>query len=137
MDLDKIFSMFSDATESVVSPYKQKVKELKDHPAFHIGMFHKIINRENDIHLQMIVQNLEVDEETKESIKEMSTYLTFTQAYNYLTLIDLQNKTHRNYLSIHASKDFLIASEKALRYFESTEEFEKCLFIQKVITLTS
>ena len=46
-------------------------------------MFHKIINREDDIHLQMIVQTLDVDEETKESIREMSTYLTFTQAYNY------------------------------------------------------
>lgn len=137
MDLDKIFSMFSDATESVVSPYKKKVKDLKDHPAFHIGMFHKIINREDDIHLQMIVQSLDVDEETKRSIKEMSTYLTFTQAYNYLTLIDLQNETHKKYLSVHSNTEFLIAAEKALKYFESTEEFEKCSFIQRIVSLTS
>ena len=100
-------------------------------------MFHKIINRENDIHLQMVIQSLDVDEETKENISEMSTYLSFTQAYNYLTLIDLGNTTHAKYLTICENADFLEAAAKALEYFESTEEFEKCGFIKKIIDLTT
>lgn len=84
----------------------------------------------------MVIQSLDVDEETKENIGEMSTYLTFTQAYNYLTLIDLDNTTHVNYLTICENADFLEAAAKALEYFESTEEFEKCGFIKKVIDLT-
>jgi hypothetical protein len=136
MDLGKIFSMFTDASESVVSPYAKEIDSIKKHPAFHLGMFHKIINRENDIHLQMVIQSLDVDEETKKNIGEMSTYLTFTQAYNYLTLIDLDNTTHVNYLTICENADFLEAAAKALEYFESTEEFEKCGFIKKVIDLT-
>lgn len=136
MDLGKIFSMFTDASESVVSPYAKEINSIKKHPAFQLGMFHKIINRENDIHLQMVIQSLDVDEETKENIGEMSIYLTFTQAYNYLTLIDLDNTTHVNYLTICENADFLEAAAKALEYFESTEEFEKCGFIKKVMDLT-
>ena len=137
MDLGKIFSMFSDASESVVSPYTKDIDSIKKHPAFYIGMFHKIINRENDIHLQMVIQSLDVDEETKENISEMSTYLSFTQAYNYLTLIDLDNTTHAKYLTVCENADLLEAAAKALRYFESTEEFEKCGFIKKIVDLTT
>jgi hypothetical protein len=136
MDLDKIFSLFSDASESVTSIYSKDTSSMKNHPAFFLAMFYKIINRENDIRLQMVVQSLEVDEETKENIKEMGIYLTFTQAFNYLTLIDLTNPTHTKYLTVYENANFLEAAEKAIKYFESTEEFEKCSFIKKIQDLT-
>ena len=134
MNLDKIFSMFSDATEVTKTKYTENIESLHNHPSFYLGIFQKLINREDDITLQIIVQNLDVDEETKENIKEMSTYLTFTQAFSYLSALNIDTPEHLEYLLTYTNPEFEKAALKAMKYFESTEEYEKCHLINKHIT---
>lgn len=136
MNLDKIFSMFSDATEATKTNYKRNIESFHNHPAFHLGMFYKLINREDDITLQIIVQNLDVDEETRENIKEMSTFLTFTQAFSYLSALNIHTPEHLEYLLTYTNPEFEKAALKAMEYFESTEEYEKCGFIKEVLDYT-
>ena len=136
MNLDKIFSMFSDATEATKTKYTDDIESLHNHPAFYLGIFHKLINREDDITLQIIVQNLDVDEETRESIKEMSTFLTFTQAFSYLSALNIHTPEHLEYLLTYNNPEFEKAALKALDYFESTEEYEKCSFIKELLDYT-
>lgn len=136
MNLDKIFSMFSDATEATKTNYNRNIESFHNHPAFHLGMFHKLINREDDITLQIIVQSLDVDEETRENIKEMSTFLTFTQAFNYLSALNIHTPEHLEYLLTYTNPEFEKAALKAMKYFESTEEYEKCGFIKEVLDYT-
>ena len=131
MDLDKIFSMFNTSPEPIENPYINNLELLKDHPAFYLGMFHKLINREDEITLQIIVENLDVDEETRRNITRMSELLTFTQAYSYLSTIDLSE--HSDYLLTYNNPELKKALKKALQYFVKTEEYEKCSFIKKVI----
>ena len=136
MDLDKIFSMFSDATEATQTDYTGNVESFYNHPAFYLGMFHKLINREDAITLQIIVQSLDVDEETRENIKEMSTFLTFSQAFGYLSALNIHTPEHLEYLLTYTNPEFEKAALKAMKYFESTEEYEKCGFIKEVLDYT-
>jgi len=129
MNLDKIFSMFSDATEATKTDYNRNIESFQNHPAFHLGMFHKLINREDDITLQIIVQSLDVDEETR-------TFLTFTQAFNYLSALNIHTPEHLEYLLTYTNPEFEKAALKAMKYFESTEEYEKCGFIKEVLDYT-
>jgi hypothetical protein len=131
MDLDKIFSMFNTSPEPTENPYINNLELLKDHPAFYLGMFHKLINREDEITLQIIVENLDVDEETRGNITRMSEFLTFTQAYSYLSTINLSE--HSDYLLTYNNPELKKALKKALQYFIKIEEYEKCSFIKKVI----
>ena len=131
MDLDKIFPMFNTSPEPTENPYINNLELLKDHPAFYLGMFHKLINKEDKITLQIIVENLDVDEETRGNITRMSEFLTFTQAYSYLSTIDLSK--HSDYLLTYNNPELKKALKKALQYFIKTEEYEKCSFIKKVI----
>lgn len=128
--------MFSDATEATKTKYTENIESFHNHPAFYLGIFHKLINREDDITLQIIVQNLNVDEETQENIKEMSTFLTFTQAFSYLSALNIHHPEHLEYLLTYTNPEFEKAALRALDYFESTEEYEKCSFIKEVLDYT-
>lgn len=133
MNLDKVFSTFYTSPEA--RDYSTNtLQDFKDHPAFYLGMFYKLVNREDEVTLQVIVENLEVDEETKDNIIRMSRYLTFTQAYSYLSALDLDK--HSDYLLTYNNPQLKKALHKAMQYFESTEEYEKCGFIKKVADST-
>ena len=84
--------------------------------------------------LQIVMNELK---DTSKAVLEKTDLWEYCNEENLEIVIDLQNETHRSYLSIHSNTEFLIAAQKALKYFESTEEFEKCIFIQRIVTLTS
>ena len=133
MDLNKIFTLFTDSTESIANTRLNSVQDLRNSPAFLTGMFYKLINREDEIHLHAIIQNLDVDEEVRENIKEVNKLLTYTHAYGFLCSLNLNNPEHLTFLRKYSNPAFKNAATKALKYFESTEEYERCDTLQKII----
>jgi len=105
------------------------------HPHMFIGLFTKMVNKkdQNIINLTLATALSSADGFTKsEKIKAFLEYLTFNQALNYLSFIDLNNKTHTDYLKSFDATSFLKASNQALEYFSEEEQYEKCVFIKKI-----
>jgi hypothetical protein len=61
-----------------------------------------------------------------EETKEASALSVYNRAYHYINKIDLNNKEHYFALLDFKPTPILKALNKAIMYFEHTEEYEKC-----------
>ena len=105
------------------------------HPHMFVGLFTKMIlkKEQNIVNLTLATALSSTDGFNKsEKVRKLSEYLTFNQALNYLSFIDLTNKVHTEYLKSFDSTYFIQASKEALEYFSSGEQYEKCVFIKKI-----
>ena len=67
-----------------------------------------------------------------EEVERASSYMVYDKAYNHLAKLDLTNTTHLDSLQLLSDETFDFVLNKALLYFESVEEYEKCLFLKQV-----
>lgn len=128
--------MFTESESEETLRYTTQSIPYKDHPYFAMGIFHKIINREDTTFLHSLVANLNVDEETQADIINLSVHLTYTQAYNQLNSINLENEEHLDFLRTYNDPRFKIAANKALTYFTEVEQYEKCSLIKQILDQT-
>jgi len=133
MDIDKIFSMFTESESEETLRYAKQSISYKDHPYFAMGIFHKLINREDNTSLHSIVASLNVDEETQADIISLSVHLTYSQAYNQLNTINLKNEEHLDFLRTYNDPRFKVAANKALNYFTEVEQYEKCSYLKQIL----
>tara|TARA_B110000503_G_scaffold62963_1_gene99580 strand:+ start:128 stop:547 length:420 start_codon:yes stop_codon:yes gene_type:complete len=133
MDIDKIFSMFTESESEETLRYVKQSISYKDHPYFAMGIFHKLINREDNTSLHLIVASLNVDEETQADIISLSVHLTYSQAYNQLNTINLENEEHLDFLRTYNDPRFKVAANKALNYFTEVEQYEKCSYLKQIL----
>jgi hypothetical protein len=137
MNLDKMFSMFKITEEETKVLYDEQRASYKNHAHFYLGLFYKMINREDTIAFAALIQSLHVDDNTQADIITVSKYLTYNHAYNYLATLKLNNKEHLEQLAIYDNSEFKQAVDKALTYFIQEEEYEKCTFLKTVLEHTS
>lgn len=133
MDIDRIFLMFTESESEETLRYVKQSISYKDHPYFAMGIFHKLINREDFTALYAFVDTLKIDEETRQEIYNVNLHLTYNQAYGQLTTINLENKEHLDYLRTYNDPRFKAAADKALNYFAEVEQYEKCNFIKQIL----
>ena len=136
MDIDKIFSMFTESESEETLRYVKQSKSYRDHPYFAMGIFHKLINRDDLTALYAFVETLKIDEETRQEIYNVNLHLTYNQAYGQLTTINLNNQEHLEYLMTYNDPRFKVATDKALTYFTKVEQYEKCSFIKQILDRT-
>ena len=135
MNINKIFSLFKspEEPEEVISQI-----DLSESPVMWIGMFKKLITNYEVFAKQLIKflgdanQDLDVVE-----VEKASSYMVYDKAYNHLAKLDLTNKTHLDSLQLFSDETFSFVLDKALLYFESVEEYEKCLFLKQIQDLTN
>jgi hypothetical protein len=112
--------------------------DLSESPMIWIGMFKRMIVNYETFAKQLIQffkssePSLDVDE-----IERASSYMVYDKAYNHLAKLDLTNKTHLDSLQLFSDETFSFVLDKALLYFESVEEYEKCLFLKQIQDLTN
>lgn len=133
MDLNKIFKLFgsSDKTEEPEDIITQV--DLSESPMIWIGMFKRmIVNYET--FAKQLIQFFKSSEPSLdvEEIERASGYMVYSKAYDHLAKLDLTNKTHLDSLQLYSDETFSFVLDKALTYFESVEEYEKCLFLKQI-----
>ena len=138
MDLNKIFKLFG-SSEKIEEPEETTTQiDLSESPMIWIGMFKRMIVNYETFAKQLIQffkssePSLDVDE-----IERASSYMVYDKAYNHLAKLDLTNKTHLDSLQLFSDETFSFVLDKALLYFESVEEYEKCLFLKQIQDLTN
>lgn len=138
MDLNKIFKLFN-SSDKVETPGETVTQvDLSESPMMWIGMFKRmIVNYET--FAKQLIQFFKSSEPSLdvEEIERVSSYMVYDKAYNHLAKLDLTNPTHLDSLQLYSDETFSFVINKALIYFESVEEYEKCLFLKQIQDLTN
>ena len=133
MDLNKIFKLFGSSDKE--EEHKEVVEQidLSESPMMWIGMFKRMITNYETFAKQLI-QFFKSSEPSldMEEVERASSYMVYDKAYNHLAKLDLTNTTHLDSLQLLSDETFEFVLNKALLYFESVEEYEKCLFLKQV-----
>jgi hypothetical protein len=133
MDLNKIFKLFGSSDKE--EEHKEVVTQvdLSESPMMWIGMFKRMITNYETFAKQLIQffkssePSLDMDE-----VERASSYMVYDKAYNHLAKLDLTNTTHLDSLQLLSDETFEFVLNKALLYFESVEEYERCLFLKQI-----
>jgi hypothetical protein len=133
MDLNKIFKLFGSSDKE--EEHKEVVTQvdLSESPMMWIGMFKRMITNYETFAKQLI-QLFKSSEPSldMEEVERASSYMVYDKAYNHLAKLDLTNTTHLDSLQLLSDETFEFVLNKALLYFESVEEYEKCLFLKQI-----
>ena len=133
MDLNKIFKLFGSSDKE--EEHKEVVEQidLSESPMMWIGMFKRMITNYETFAKQLI-QFFKLSEPSldMEEVERASSYMVYDKAYNHLIKLDLTNPTHLDSLQLLSDETFEFVLNKALLYFESVEEYERCLFLKQV-----
>jgi hypothetical protein len=132
MDIEKIFDLFDTPDE----PKKQVIMDISEHPAFWLGIFTKIImNHSNFNAAQLSVFKTAFPNMDINDIRNAGEFIIYTKSYGFLQKLDIERELDLQTLKDNISIELDVALKLALSYFESTEEYEKCAFIMRVLTI--
>lgn len=138
MDKERIFSLFDkdfdDSLQKDIGDYKKSFH-------FKIGMFIKVViygdKWKNSVVSMFSKADVEFDIKDIDSVGDMMLY---TRAWYWISQFELDNKECLDDLKLlldkdsetYNSSDLFISLMRTIKYFEKTEEFEKCAFLVKI-----
>ena len=138
MDKERIFSLFDkdfdDSLQKDIGDYKKSFH-------FKIGMFIKVViygdKWKNSVVSMFSKADVEFDVKDIDSVGDMMLY---TRAWYWINQFELDNKECLDDLKLFSDKDsetynssdLFISLMRTIKYFEKTEEFEKCAFLVKI-----
>tara|TARA_R100000908_G_scaffold64282_1_gene47637 strand:- start:704 stop:1171 length:468 start_codon:yes stop_codon:yes gene_type:complete len=144
IDIDKIFGMFGsdDSNENYPEPSKEEIKgiigfdEFRTTPTYHLKMFQKVVLNHMAFQKKLIKLFKESDPEIGDfgDLEEAGQHMAFYRGWDYLKLTNLDKEMWRDCIRIQDHEKLGDALSTTLNFFESIEEYEKCAFIQKIIT---
>jgi hypothetical protein len=135
MNISKIFSLFSNNEELDGTPIDiTSYEDFTATPIFWVAMFRKLINGYKNIGGDFIDNIIKDDTSLDfDDISKAYEFLSFTRAQNYIKNIDLNDPIHKEALLRYRGELMDIALYESLLFFESIEEYEKCLTLKKII----
>jgi hypothetical protein len=130
MNLDNFFNTLPENNESP----KKTMSDLMDSPFIWVGTFEKLITNYLSFSVDLIsFFKSAIPDLDEEQLKESGKELVCNKAYNYLDKLDLEDETHLESLRIRSSEKLIKTLKFVLYYFESIEEFEKCMKLKKIL----
>jgi hypothetical protein len=130
MNINKIFSLFKspEEPEETISQI-----DLSESPVIWIGMFKRLITNYETFAKQLIkfLGDANPDLDVIE-IERVSGYMVYDKAYNHLFKLDITNEIHLDCIKLYSDDIFKKTLNTALIYFESVEEYERCIFLKQI-----
>ena len=110
--------------------------EFRTTPTYHLKMFQKIVLNHMTFQKKLIKLFKESDPELDDfgDLEEAGQHMAFYRGWEYLKLTNLDKEIWRDCIRIQDSDKLNEALSLTIKFFESIEEYEKCAFIQKIIT---
>jgi hypothetical protein len=140
MDINKIFGMFNSSSNEDENGFPQAgfltYKSVSDenHPRYYVKMFIKLVQNYTTYNKQLVRFFGSSDPElSTREIEATGELMLYGRAYEYLNKIDIQDKYHIKVLFEEADIELEQALNKALKYFEEEEEYEKCAVLKKYL----
>lgn len=110
--------------------------EFRTTPTYHLKMFQKVILNHMNFQEKLIKLFKQSDPEIGDfgDLEEAGQHMAFYRGWEYLKLVNLEKEIWRDCIRIQNRKKLNKALKLTIKFFESLEEYEKCAFIQKIIT---
>jgi len=106
----------------------------ENHPRYYIKMFIKLVQNYTTYNKQLVRFFGSSDPElSTREIEATGEMMLYSRAYEYLTKIDIQDKYHIKVLFEETDIELEQSLNKALKYFEEEEEYEKCAVLKKYL----
>jgi hypothetical protein len=140
MNWGGVFALFGFPDDEDNSKDNKKIKEeleaYKETPYFKLGMFHKLIMNGQVFKKQILNFFSKADPSLDtEGIDGAGEFMMFTRAYFWVEGFKFRSKIWKEALKKYSNDEFLVALKLSIHYFESTEEYEKCAHLQKILVL--
>lgn len=129
IDKDRIFQLFGDnnSNNEEVRELINTKEDFLNSPTAKLGMFTKLIYNHEVFHLKLKkFFEKEKASYNAEQTKEASSFTVFNRAWSYIKVIDLSQENHIDAIWNFNPKPLIATLNKAISYFESVEEYEKC-----------
>ena len=133
----KIFSLFDKVDDSLSIKEKAKIadqlSQVKDSPAFKLGMFRKLIFNHLQFNESLINLVKRVDEDFDiDDVKNASEYIVYVRAWEFIADFDLKDIESFEILKEYSSQELLTAFSLSINFFQHLEEYEKCAHLHKI-----
>ena len=125
---NNIFGLFENNGKEVnVHDIVSASDDFLESPVAKLGMFTKLISNHEIFH-QKLSKFLKQEKSIVDiqETKEASAFSVFNRAWFYINKIDLEDKESYYALLDFKTAPLVGALDKAISYFESLEEYEKC-----------
>ena len=134
MDVNKIFSLFgSDSENKEVKEEKAVFIDFKDHPAYWLGMFKKLILNHKLFSKKItnFLEQLDLGMDTLE-MKESGDYITYERAWQYIKKFDINEESHKESINLVIDENLVKTMDYAILHFQELELYERCAHIKKI-----
>ena len=134
MDVNKIFNLFGSGSENKeIKEEKVVLIDFKDHPAYWLGMFkklilnHKLFSKKITNFLEQIDPEMDTSE-----MKESGDYMAYERAWHYIQKFDINEESHKEAINLVIDENLVKTLDSAIEYFQELELYERCAHIKKI-----
>jgi len=133
MDINKIFNLFDSGSENNTEESKQIITDFKEHPAYWLGMFKKLILNHKlfSKKISHFLEQLDPDMNTSE-MKESGDYIAYDRAWYYIEKFNISEEYHKESINLVFDDNLLLTLELAINHFQELELYERCAHIKKI-----
>lgn len=134
MNVDNIFDLFDKDDKPKKKTDQQLVDLFKDHPIVKIGYFKKLILNYNS-YGKKIIESLQKsnNELGLEDVKKAGEFLLFNRAWENISIININDSFHVECLNqLNGKNELKKCFKKCIKYFEKSEDYEKCGFLKSL-----
>ena len=131
---DNIFNLFPDPDDIPDDSFAADAEiKITESAHYRVGMFTKLIlNQKNFVRTVEGFFNRAGKEFDSKEHDLHSKFVVYNRAWHYIRGVDLNTREHLADIVISDVYDFAYALQLAIKYFEVTEEYEKCAHMFKI-----
>jgi len=133
MDFNKIFDVFDQNDDQKETDDVSLLVDFSEHPLYWIGGFNKLIANHLFFkkYTTKMFKNMSPDSDI-ETLERAGEYLMFNRAWDYIKELNVHNSFHMECLRTKSDSVLYDSLEAAIRFFESIEEYEKCILLKEI-----
>ena len=127
MDINKIFDLFdSSSKDELVQDRSAIVNDFKEHPAYWLGMYKKLIFNQKLFSQRIIYHLNKLD--TDQDLEVVGNNLAFERGWYYIQKFNVNKEIHKDSIILLLDSILLKTLEDGIYHFQEKEEYERCLY---------
>ncbi len=134
INLDVLFNLFplGDTENDSISHM-----DITEKPIYKLGMYQKLLLNFINFKKKVVTFFKETNAELSvEEMEEAGAFVAYNRAWFYINQINLENLEHINAIKKYSSEELNTSLELGIKYFQHSEEYEKCAHILKILKIS-
>jgi hypothetical protein len=135
MDINKIFDLFdSSSKDELVQDRSAVVNDFKEHPAYWLGMYKKLIFNQKLFSQRIIYHLNKLD--TDQDLEVVGNNLAFERGWYYIQKFNVNEEIHKDSIILLLDSILLKTLEDGILHFQEKEEYERCAHLKKILDIS-